>query len=172
MEKGWTSWGWAVPSSGQAGAGLAKLAVSRNKFRVYLLQIWFRNKFIHSFICQNSWVIFRLLKIEISSSFKIIEVVFSPLRKVLKTSSICHNIEFVFHFLKIKVVFHLCKKWGCLPFVKNWGCLPFSKKLRLSSNLGPTTLLYGYLVKFCSFPAISLLVLAAGRPGGCWIYKN
>jgi hypothetical protein len=33
----------------------------------------------------------------------------------------------------------------------------------LSSNLGLTPLLYDYLIKFCSFPAISLLVRPAGR---------
>ena len=35
----------------------------------------------------------------------------------------------------------------------------------MSSNLCPATLLYGYFVKFCSFPAISLLV-RGGRAGG------
>ena len=53
----------------------------------------------------------------------------------------CEEIEVVFHF----------------------------RKLRSSSKLGPTTFLYGYLIKFCSFLAISLLVRAAGRPDAGYI---
>ena len=76
--------------------------------------------------------------------------------------------------VEIEVVFHFPKNWGHLPFEvvvhlwKNWGRLPFAKMLRSSSNLGPTTLLYGYSVKFCSFPAISLLV-RGGRPAARYI---
>ena len=60
-------------------------------------------------------------------------------------------------YLKIEVVFHIPKYWGRLPF---------PKKCSLSSNLGLTPLLYSYLIKFCKFPAISLLVRTAGWPAG------
>ena len=72
----------------------------------------------------------------------------SSIGKIFGSSSIFQNIEEVFHFPKIEVVFHL------------------QKMFRLSSNLGLTPLLYGYLVKFCKFQTISLLVRTAGRPGG------
>jgi hypothetical protein len=104
-----------------------------------------------------------------------------------KTEAVFHleKIEVVFHWEKMEVVFHLSKYWGRLPFPKdwshftfpkklrlssnfrkievvfhlkkNWCRLPYPKKLRLSSNLGLSSIMYGYLVKFCSFPAISLL---------------
>jgi hypothetical protein len=99
----------------------------------------------------------------------------SSIGNIFWSSSIFQNIEEVFHFLKIEVVFHIPKDWGRLPFLKNWGRLPFPENwgrlpfanfFRLSSYLSLTPPLHGYLVKFCSFPAISLLVRVGGRPAG------
>jgi hypothetical protein len=113
-----------------------------------------------------------------SSSYQNIEVVFhEPIysgrfpywgcllfNKILRSS---------FIYQKIEVVFPLTKVWGHLPFPKYRGRLPFTKRVSLSSNLGPNALLYGYLVKLCWFPAFSTLLRVGDRPGsrvgGCWI---
>jgi hypothetical protein len=71
-----------------------------------------------------------------------------PYYKRLRSSSIFEKNDVAFHFPKIEVVYHL------------------QRNLRLSSNLGLIPLLYGSLVKFCSFPAISLLVRTGGWAAG------
>jgi hypothetical protein len=72
-----------------------------------------------------------------SSKYKLGRQTALPFSKRFSLSSI---------FLKVAIIFHFQRKLG-------------------PSNVGLTLLLYGYLVKFCSFPAISLLVWPAGQAG-------
>ena len=84
-----------------------------------------------------------------------------PFAKKLRSSSICQKNE---------VVFHLPKNWCRLPFARKLRSSSICQPLSSSSELGPTTFLYGSLSKFCSVQAISLLFRvggwAGGRPGG------
>ena len=112
-----TSWGWAVPSSGQARLSKIKLQVVYTKPKEINLRwspIFLKIEVVIYFL-KNSGR-FHFLKIEIIFHLQKIWGCL-PFSKNLRLSSIFLNVEVVFHFLKI---------WGRLPFPKIWGCLPFS----------------------------------------------
>ena len=89
-------------------------------------------------------------------------------------SSICPNIEVVFHFLKIELVFNFPKIEVVFHFQKDWGRLPFSNKLRSSSISKKIEVIFRFESYFTPVWLLGQVLLISsyfttspgGRPGG------